>query len=575
MSNSERILLEKNKKIVKEIFWNEVIIKKKNQVCLSDYIEKHSKDLRTKLLSLLEDVESQNKKYIKNLKIYDDFNFWTLTNFREKNLYKKNNFYEITKVLAILEIVDDFSFDEVQIFLNNKYIAKILDQLIKKNKINKLSTTTNNFGFFKHFFYETLNIFRGMTFLISKFFYSNNKYKINSKYNLFFSFFTYLDKTKQKNKIYKSLFWGEISNYTCSNFVHLYLPSQEFSNFNSLNNTIAQFNNSNEFHNFLDSYSSFEMIVNVLKTSLKLKIKYFFNKKKYKLFYKNYNLSYLLILNLRESFYFYNIIKKIYYFYLFEIFFKKNNFESNCFYIHENQPWEKSLIYHWKKNQNKKIYGVVNSSIRFWDLRFAKNNINPDFLLTNGKDSFSKVISFGYNKNKIINVESLRYDKKSFIKINTKQKTNKLLIVFDYLRSSNNHLINILNETKNISKYNIYFKGHPLTKIGDVKCNFEYKFINENNRQDSYDLVICTNKTTAQIDYLMSGYKLAVLLEPNSFNFSPLKGSKDCTFFRSSLDLHIILNKKKVRLNNTNKNNFFLVDKHYKQWNKLLNENKQ
>ena len=32
--------------------------------------------------------------------------------------------------------------------------------------------------------------------------------------------------------------------------------------------------------------------------------------------------------------------------------------------------WEKSLIYHWRKNNKNKIYGVINSSIRFWDLRF-------------------------------------------------------------------------------------------------------------------------------------------------------------------------------------------------------------
>lgn len=574
MSINERILLKKNQKIVKEIFWNEVAIKKRNQICLSDYIEKYSKNLRAKLLTLLEDAEYQNKKYIKSFKLYKDFNFWNLTNFREKNLYKKNNFYKITKVLALLEIVEHSEFDDIQIFFKNKYNTKRLSHLIKKSKCQKTLLTTINFNFLKHLFYEVLNIFRGMIFLISKFFYSNKKYKINSKYNLFFSFFTYLDKTKQKNKIYKSLFWGDISNYTCSNFVHLYLPSQKSSNFNSLNNTISQFNNSNEFHNFLDSYSSFEMIVNVFKTSLKLKIKYFFNKKKYKLFYKNYNLSYLLILNLRESFYFYNIIKKIYYFYLFEIFFKKNNFESNCFYIHENQPWEKSLIYHWKKNQNKKIYGVVNSSIRFWDLRFAKNKINPDFLLTNGKDSLSKVIDFGYDRNKVLNVETLRYQKKSPIKNNIKKRTNKLLIIFDYLKSSNNHLLKVLNETKNISKYDVYLKEHPLTKIRDVKLNFKYKFFNENNKLDNYDLVICTNKTSAQIDYLILGYKLAIFLEPNSFNFSPLKGSKECTFFSSSLDLHVILSKKKVKFNNTNKDKFFLVDKHYKQWNKLLNESK-
>ena len=193
MSINERILLKKNQKIVKEIFWNEVAIKKRNQICLSDYIEKYSKNLRAKLLTLLEDAEYQNKKYIKSFKLYKDFNFWNLTNFREKNLYKKNNFYKITKVLALLEIVEHSEFDDIQIFFKNKYNTKRLSHLIKKSKCQKTLLTTINFNFLKHLFYEVLNIFRGMIFLISKFFYSNKKYKINSKYNLFFSFFTYLE----------------------------------------------------------------------------------------------------------------------------------------------------------------------------------------------------------------------------------------------------------------------------------------------------------------------------------------------------------------------------------------------
>lgn len=572
MINKESIILRKNNKIVKEIFWNNYPIKEKYQVCLTDYIEENSKQIRKKLLFLLEDIESQNAEIIKEIEIRENFSFWNLTNFKEKNLYKKNNFFNIAKVISLIEVIENNLYDDLYIYIKDQYLDKLLHKIIGKQKIKKRTPVKTSFCFIKNIFYETLSLFRSLNFLITRIFYNNNKKKIDVKYNLFFSFFTYLDKKKFKEKIYRSLFWGKISKYTNINFVHLFISNEIIDNFNNLNKKITELNKNNELHSLLDSYVSLEMIYSIFKVSFKLKIKHLFIKNKYKFYYKNYNLSRLLIFDLRENFYLFNITKKLYYFYLFESFFKKNNFKESCFYIHENQPWEKSLIYHWKKNHNKKIYGVINSSVRFWDLRFAKNTINPDFLLTNGADSFSKVIEFGYNKNEIFNVESLRYQNKSST-IN--KKFNKdLLIVFDYSKISNNYLLSVLNKTNTILDYNIYFKEHPLSKLGNIKCNFNYKFIDDQFIKEDYNLIICTNRTTAQIDFLNSGFKVAIFLEPNSFNFSPLKGNKECDFFKTSDDLTKILNKKIDINTNIIKDDFFLTDKNYKEWNKILYEKK-
>ena len=45
----------------------------------------------------------------------------------------------------------------------------------------------------------------------------------------------------------------------------------------------------------------------------------------------------------------------------------------------------------------------------FWDLRFQKSQISPDYLLTNGDDSHEKALNFGYDRDELIKVESLRY----------------------------------------------------------------------------------------------------------------------------------------------------------------------
>ena len=84
---------------------------------------------------------------------------------------------------------------------------------------------------------------------------------------------------------------------------------------------------------------------------------------------------------------------------------------------------------------------------------------------------------------------------------------------------------------------------------------------------------MCTNRTTAQIDYLINGYNVCIFKDPNSFNFSPLKNNDNCNFFKNSTELTRVLNKKndnRVKINN----NFFFINKKYKEWKKLLNEKK-
>ena len=572
MKVKDSIILKKNNKIVKEIFWNNSPIKEEYQICLADYIEENSKDLRKKILFLLEDIEFQNKEIIKEIEIKKEFSFWNLTNFNEKSLYKKNYFFNLAKIISLIEILENYSYEDLHINIKDKYFDDFLNKIIKKKKIETKLSIAINLNYFQNIFYEVLSFFRSLKFLIAKIFYSKEKNEVNINYNLFFSFFTYLDKKKFIEKNYKSIFWGKISAYTKINFVHLFIPNEILNNYNNLNKKINELNKPNELHSLLDSHISLKTIYEIFKISFILKMRHFLNRNRYKLYYKNYNLSDLLIFDLRENFYLFNITKRLYYFFLFESFFKKNKFHSNCFYIHENQPWEKSLIYHWKKNQNKKIYGVINASIRFWDLKYAKNAVNPDFLLTNGKDSYSKAVEYGYNKHEVINVESLRYKKKLTLK--NHNSSQDLLIVFDYLKISNDYLISVLNNTKILSNYNIYFKEHPLNKLNNIKFNFQYKFIDNQYKKNNFNLIICTNRTTAQVDYLRSGFNLAILLEPNSFNLSPLKGNQECDFFKSSSDLTKILNKRIDNNTNIIKNEFFLTDESYKEWNKILNEKK-
>ena len=569
----EKIIFKHRGKVVKEVFWKGVIDREStNKICLTEYINSNSILFRKKLSQLINSIEEQNLTNINNFQIDSNFNFWFLTNLREKNFYKENKFFELTKILAIIDICEKAKTDQVTIDIDEKIYRDVLIKIFKKKRIQDINFNIKSLNQSPtNILSDIFNFLRSCRFLLSKIFYIKKKNKINSHYNLFVSFFTYIDKKKFSKNIYNSLFWGNINKYAKINFLHLFISNKISENFNYLNKKIQSLENQKETHSFLDENINLQIIVKIFLESIKIKFKFFLCKKKFKLNYNNFNISDAISFDLSQSFLFPNIVIKLYYFYLFKIFFEKNKFNSDCFYIHENQPWEKSLIYHWRKNNFNKIYGVINSSIRFWDLRFQKSKISPDFLLTNGVDSYNKALNFGYSSSEIKNVESLRY--KKTVRVFQKNNNDRILIIFDYSIKSNDYLLEILNKTKKILEYKIFFKEHPLVKLKNPKTNFEYSIVNNNKKFENCALVICTNKTSASIDYLLAGYRVAILEEPNFFNFSPLQGNKECKFFKNSFDLVNILNYK--RSNSKKKiNNFFMTNIELPNWKKIFNEKK-
>ena len=129
----------------------------------------------------------------------------------------------------------------------------------------------------------------------------------------------------------------------------MYIKNDIDNKFSRLNYKLHNLSNKNEIHNFLDTYIDAKTIWKIFVTSLKFKILFHRNINKFKAYYDNIDVTPIMYFDLCRNYLFFNIVIKLYYFYLFDNFFKINKFNRNCFYIHENQPWEKSLIYHWKK----------------------------------------------------------------------------------------------------------------------------------------------------------------------------------------------------------------------------------
>lgn len=565
--DQKKLIFKKDKKVVKEIYWHKNFNSSTNIISLVNYIDKNSITLRQKLLNFFDEIENSNKSLINDFYIEKNFNYWSLTNFSEKNLYKKNHFFKILKSLVLLDISDDIVFDDIIININDKDVVNILKNKFKNKNIVIQKRIENKVN--KNFIYEIISLFKAIIFIFSKIFYTKKKNKYDQNRNLFISFSAYINLNFLKKKKFASLFWGNINNISKCNFLHLFIENEKIKTFNNFKKKIFQIKNDNEIHDFLDSYINLKNIFQIIVKSLKIKFRFFLLKKKFIVEYKNLNTVGLIYYDLNQSFLYFNILKKIYYFYLFDSFFKQNKFCADCFFIYENQPWEKSLIYNWKKYNNKKIFGVINSSVRFWDLRYSKANINSDYILTNGKDSYEKLLDFNFDKSSIKIVESLRYN--FFEKNNSLKKTNKVLVVLDYLDKSNLNLLNVLDKSNQLKSYGLKFQKHPLKKNINLK-SYSFNVIENNMNDTIYDFVICTNRTTAAVEYYLRGFKVAIILENNFFNFSPLKGYNACKFFKDHNDLDDIIKKITCNTENNDNINFFKINKELPIWKEVLNE---
>jgi len=191
--------------------------------------------------------------------------------------------------------------------------------------------------------------------------------------------------------------------------------------------------------------------------------------------------------------------------------------------------------------------------------------------LVNGEDSLNKLIDLSYDIKKLKVVESLRYEKLiNNFKIENKS-SNEVLVLLDYSEKSNKNLLEILNKSDLIKKSNIVLKKHPLNQSKKLNANFKYQEFDDIKKK-KYNLIICTNRTTASVDYLLKGMSLAILLEPNFLNFSPLKGNNECKFFKNYNELDQILKNNRNDKNNSGNvnSNFFMVNPNYSLWKEIF-----
>ena len=576
-------MIKKNKKIV---IWDlETYPGKIPDICLwnkrsteyfsiINYVDKKPKLIIKNLLDYFQKITNVNffSTSLKNyFFFYKNFSYIDLSFVVEKSFYK-NNFLEILKIFSLIDFIKKKKIKKIEVFSKNKNLNRFLkiycannnitfNQVVKNSSEISLKKFISSLFFFKSGLDILIFLYRRISF--------NCKNEIFSNKNIIFSYSENISKKNSSNR-----YWGNIFQNNASNFVNIFIPSKKF---NTLNKLSEENQSSNEV--YLDNKIRFSIIWKIFSCLsiifFKSKFLLLFSKKFFS--YKNLPMWYFLKKDWIKSFGLFDIFFNLYYFFLIEETIKSINNPKKCFYILENQPWERALCFFWKKKFKEKIIGVCHTPLRSWDLRYKniehENNkyIRPDIVGLNGKHSF-QLFKKEFPSQKKIKLEPLRYSLPKKIKNNNKLKKT-VIIVGDYLHNINLTIIESLERISGNFNFNYVYLPHPSNSKTIISKKLNLKTILDKKKLRKYNAYcfIIPHMSSAALDFYLLSKKIIIFLDNSMPNLSPLYPNKIIHSAHDSKTLQNVL-EKKVRSNNIKHmySNFFYVSKNKNKWNHFL-----
>ena len=578
------------------LFWNGNL---KEKYSLLKFIETNRITLRSKYLDFINNLGTKsinNKSLGKISQLENGHNMWEMSTINEKNIFKSSNIKECIKLLGLKLFINKKNIKEVVFFGNSKSIHLSIKELCLKNKITykniNLTTKSINLNDKK----KVIPYFLRAIFFLTHYFFTKLKIILLPKnYSIFgtnslllLSYFVHIKKIKKKERIN---LWGDFNKIINLrkkkiNIISDFSPSNDVPDTKTFLKKINLMSDKDNSYIALDRYFSLLDILKVKYNYIYIFFKFLKlrNKKEYFFYNKDkINFYYFLKDDFNISFYGEVLVKNLIYVTIFENIFSNIPKQENLFYLHENQCWEKALFKSWNKYKNGNLIGNINSTVRFWDLRyFQSKNFNykddntPNYILVNGQLSKQIVSQSNMmkNKKKIIEIEALRYQYMK--KKSTKWSNDNVIIFGDISVKENYEVCEALNNVSSFykKKFNFYFKPHPTLNnkhINRIKKNFLFlKFLNNNVDYNFFSYSICCGTTSAIIESIYYKLHTTVFIGANNLNLCPFPKKIFDNFSFNSTELESFLNKKHAQ--NYDINKFFNFDVNFTKLNSFCDK---
>lgn len=553
------------------ILWNSTFTNpSKNIISIVNQVEVNNYGLRDKFYDFIYGI---SKKKVGNKTLEDflvhknEFSYLWYTSLFQRDIYDYYTLNDLIKCFALIDFirVNKIKKIDLSFFESNLSLFKQIEKICENLKVKVIFIRRPHSAHSRKFLKITAN---SLIYLFYFYFIRFN-FRKNRLSNSNVALFDFLVEKKKKSfskyytllplKLKKMSFMQINSHMFYKNF------------YKNLLQLDLEKNLKND--HLVDREINFKMLLNVIFDLLILYKKRAKLKSIPSLFsFENENIDfkYLLEKDFINSLIGKEIVKILFYNQIIKNYLIKNNSFQIGLYPMENQPWETLLVYNWKKFKNDNIFGVIHTTVRFWDLRmyfgkYYQNHLKilPKKILSNSHFSSKNLKEGGFNQNFIIEVEALRYLNLYNRKIKNPNKS--ILICGDFNKKVNKQLV-LLNK-KLISKYYVKFLPHPTD-------NYNYKFPNVVNRKindliKDFEIVITSSISSSAVDAYETSRVVFQLIEDGEFNFSPLRGFKDVFFFYDPEDIIKAIENENYFVD-SNRKKYFLKNKNLIKWEKFF-----
>lgn len=578
------------------IFWNNsTIIEDDFQISISKFIEENYSLVKDEYLKWINDLSQMS-----NLNSYfstdSNYSLWLSSILLSKQVMSRSYNSEILKLIAFNFYVKKNNIRRIRIESDNYKLNSILYKYCLENKIEVSNAESLKFqeksrvSFFKSLLYASSWIFR---FYINTINIKRLRGTLFSNHDAKITIFTFFDKSSingsNKNKFWLGLNEYLKSNNISSNWIHLSSINDNSVKSKRVNEKFKndyKNSNKNEKHLLLNEFMSLQIFFKSLEIWIKSVLQFIKHKKN--IFIPKiggFNVELLLKNDLQNSLIGQYSISNITYLNLIEKVLKTLPKQELCFYPYENQSWEYSLLFNWKKFFGSKIIGNAHSSVRYWDLRYFNHqdyfvkNFNysfPDLISVNSSIAKKHLINSGTPANKIVEVEALRYNYILDLDTLVKYKNNKeILILGDYSKSITEELLEMVYQTfKDVDDINFSLKFHPECILDLSKYEqINFKIINNPISEiiNNYEVCLSSESTTAAIEFWEKDKKVITYI--SGINFSPLLGCQNVSFVYNKIELYksVLPNLKTSKPNSAN--NYFILNKKIPIWAEIIKKN--
>jgi len=227
-------------------------------------------------------------------------------------------------------------------------------------------------------------------------------------------------------------------------------------------------------------------------------------------------------------------------------------------YLFENHAWEKALLKAWRRYGHGRIVGVQHATVPFWYLPYFEDRRTlarstasplplPDCIAVNGAAARDALAAAGWPAELLADVEALRYlgvanPARRASAGAPRRGAVRVLGLGDIAPASMGPFLALVAAAATLlpPDFELTFKPHP----GYAPDLAAYPALAARQTHDSlaailpeHDVAVAANNTSAAIDAYLAGLPVAIALNGEGFNLSPLRGQTGVSFFGTPEEL--------------------------------------